>query len=516
MSARADRGRGRRGGHGRSGGAGRGGAGRGGARKPQGDRTRRDAGRARTKGPSSRALAMEVLHDVERGRFVGYALEARLTGEAAVPEHPGPGAHAVEAAAPGPGEPAPRPARVGASTDRFVRELVLGVLRRRLTLDAIVDAYARRPAESLDGEVRQALRVGLHQLVFMDGVPPYAAVGETVAAVRRRSARAFVNGLLRAIQRGSRKVDPARDRGGASPRKRLERPGRAVIFFAEPVFADPQEDRAGYLAQVHAHPRFLVERWLAREEEAAVVARLVANNEPQPTVLWPRTGRLDAAGLVERLAREGVPARLVEREHGEPAVAIDPGHAGLFTTACWREGLCTVQSLEQRDAVDMLDPRAGEVVWDACAAPGGKTAQLTDRLDGEGLVVATDADEARLARVHETAERLGLTGLIVAPHDVLADEPPPARPDEGFDAILLDVPCSNTAVLGRRPDVRWRLRPDVFSGLAAHQARLIEAARRHLRPGGRLVYSTCSLEPEENEAHGLEATAFGTVWVERS
>ncbi len=399
---------------------------------------------------------------------------------------------------------------------RFVRELVLGVLRRQLTLDTIHDAYGGRPATELDPPVRLAVRIGLYQALFMDGIPPHAAVSESVDTLRLRSQKAYVNGVLRAVQRDSHRVPIQGDRGGASPRKRLERPGRTVTFFSREVFPDPHRDRIGHLAAVYSHPAFLVERWLAREDEDVVIARMAANNEPASLVLRPRLGRVDAEGLAERFARDGVGCEIVAGPlPGLRAVELRRGQEDVFGSPTFRAGLATVQEPSQMAAGAILAPREGEVVWDACAAPGGKATQLGELAEGLAHVVATDANEQRLERLVENVARLGLEATItIGAYELGSTDPPPGRPERGFDAILLDAPCSNSAVLGRRPEARWRLRPESFANFAGRQAAMLEHARRHLAPGGRLIYSVCALEPEEGAGHGLAPTGSPLVFVE--
>ncbi len=407
---------------------------------------------------------------------------------------------------------------LGPDDTPFVRELVLGVLRRRLTLDAVHDAWGRRPAAALDPDVLQVVRLGLHQYLFLDGVPPHAIVSATVAALRP-SARGYANALLRSVLRESRKLPEERDRGGASPTKRLHRPGRAVVFFSRAVFPDPERDRLGWLSVVHSHPRFLVERWVARQGEAQAVARMEAANATPPLTLRPRAGRVTADGLAERLAREGVATERIARPDGDDALLVRPGKARLLATASFAQGLFSVQDAAQMDAAEILDPRPGEQLWDACAAPGGKACQLAERLlrvdaGGSGRLLATDVSEPRLRRAQEHAARLGLDERVrFAVHDLLDTLAPPGRPAPGFDAILLDAPCSNTAVLGRRPEARWRVTPEAITELAALQRRLLASASRHLAPGGRLVYSVCSHEPEEAGEHGLRATRSELVFV---
>ena len=398
----------------------------------------------------------------------------------------------------------------------FVRELVYGVLRRQLTLDAVHDAYGKRGAETLDAPVRAAVRLGVYQLLFLDGIPRHAAVSEAVGALKLHSHKAYANGVLRNIVRNCNIMAPDLDRGGASPTKRFERPGRMVCFFTRPVFPDPERGRAAYLATYHSHPEFLVQRWADRVGEEQAVAWMEAGNGVPSLYLRPRAGRAEAPDLVQRLMKEGLTAGVVERDHGPPAVQVVGKTRNLVTGRSFRDGLFSVQDIRQMDAAEVLSPQPNEVIWDACAAPGGKAAHIAELLAGQGRVVATDRFATRLERVRETVDRLGLEGIEVAEHDVLSEEPPPGKPSQGFDAILLDAPCSNTAVLGARPEARWRLKPGTFQEMATTQTRMIEAVRKHLAPGGRLVFSSCSREPEESEQHALTPTRSPLVWFAKS
>jgi 16S rRNA (cytosine967-C5)-methyltransferase len=397
----------------------------------------------------------------------------------------------------------------------FVRELVMGVLRRRGTLDAIHDSFSRRPAKELDDDVRQALRIGLYQLIFLDGVPPHAIVSEAVSILGPKSKRAYANGVLRAIQRETKKSDPELDRGGASPTKRFERKGRAVFFFTRSVFPDPTKDMAGWLAAVHSHPVELVRRWLKEVGEERTIARMEAGNVIPQMVLRPRAGRCDAEELAEALRGDQIPTGVLSRESGLDALIVAPGKWPLFSGKAYRKGLFVVQDPLQMDAAEILAPQEGEVIWDACAAPGGKTTQLAEMLQGTGHVVASDVDGSRLKRVEENVERLGLTNISVLEHDALSETPPPGAPSGGFDAVLLDAPCSNTAVLGARPEARWRWTAETPTRMVELQEQLVASARRQLKPGGRLIYSVCTFEPEEGLGHGLSSTRSELVFEER-
>lgn len=397
----------------------------------------------------------------------------------------------------------------------FVRELVMGVLRRRGTLDAVHDGFSRRPAADLDDDVRQALRIGLYQLLFLDGVPPHALVSETVDVLGPKSKRAYANGVLRAIQRECKKIDPELDRGGASPRKRFERKGRAVFFFSREVFPDPEKDLAGWLAAVHSHPVDLVRRWLEQVGEQGTIERMEQGNAIPQMILRPRAGRSTAVELAAALRDEQIPSQVLSREHGLDALIAAPGKSPLFSGRAYRKGLFSVQDSSQMDAAELLAPRPDEVIWDACAAPGGKATQLAELLQGSGRVVASDSDASRLKRIEENVERLGLANIEVVEHDALSESPPPGAPEGGFDAVLIDAPCSNTAVLAARPEARWRWNNQTPARMAELQAKLIASARRQLKPGGRLIYSVCTFEPEEGAGHGLKPTRSELVFEEQ-
>ncbi len=397
----------------------------------------------------------------------------------------------------------------------FVRELVLGITRRQLTLDTIQNAFGKRSAQSLDPEVAIAIRLGLYQMIFMDGVPVHAAVSESVDTLHKASQKSYVNGVLRGFVRASHRVPADQDRGDAKPSCRLERPGKTVTFFSREVFPDPEKDREAWLASVYSHPAFLVHRWVEREGEAKAIQWMEENNRPAPLVLRPRLGRLDSHGLVERMRGEGVAAGAVTRE-GEEVVEVAAGSRGAFSGKAFKEGLFTVQDPAQMAAAEILAPQKGEMVWDACAAPGGKTTQLGEMIErvGGGQVMATDRSESRLASVAENVHRLGLASHVTTGvHDLLSGDDPPGKPERGFDAILVDAPCSNAGVLGRRPEARWRLKPEIFEECATRQASLLAAAQKHLAPEGRLVYSVCSLEPEETTGHELEPTRAPNVFL---
>lgn len=341
----------------------------------------------------------------------------------------------------------------------WTQELVYGTLRLRGRIDHLLDQLVRDGTGSLEPDVLDVLRLGAYQLLEMGGVPPYAAVSQSVELVREAGAgraAGLVNGVLQSLQR----------RG------------------ATLTFPDPETDPVGDLASRGSHPRWLVERWIERFGLEAARGIVEANNLRPELYLTPVGVALDEA--LSRLAATGIEA---ERSRvSEHSVRI-----GADSSA--RVALAAVPAVVQDPAAALVVRYAavpeGATVLDLCAAPGGKAIGLA----GAGArVVAADLSAGRLRRLRENVERLDLGDRVLL---AVADaRRPPFRP---ADAVLLDAPCTGTGTLRRHPDGRWRVTPDVLAALVQLQTEILEAAAALVAPGGLLVYSTCSLEPEENE-----------------
>jgi 16S rRNA (cytosine967-C5)-methyltransferase len=344
-------------------------------------------------------------------------------------------------------------------------ELTLGTLRWRRRLDWALARASRRPLDELAPWVRALLRLTAYQLAFLDRIPPWAAVHEAVELAKgRRSAgaAAFVNGVLRALAGQSRP-------------------------WPVPKAADPVEA----LALRASHPTWLVRRWWARY--GPTEAEALALTMP-PVVVRANTLRRPVAAVATALRRAGVRA---EPTRFAPEGLSLERVGDLRRLAPLREGSATVQDEAAILVGHALGPRPGETVADVCAAPGTKTTHLAALMENRGRIVAADPQPGRLDLLRAACARLG--AAIVEPR--LADAQALAG-DLGptCDGVLVDAPCSNLGVLRRNPDAKWRRQPDDFGTLVPTQATILEAAARLVRPGGILVYATCSLEPEENEA----------------
>jgi 16S rRNA (cytosine967-C5)-methyltransferase len=331
----------------------------------------------------------------------------------------------------------------------FVTELFYGVLRNLTLLDFWVDTLR---SGHLDHDTRDLLRLGLYQL-FMLATPEHAAVFETVALAAPRS-RALVNAVLRSATRGKADLRQKANAQGLSVRK--------------------------------SHPRFLIDRWVQNFGEKNTEALCDWNNRPAP--VYARINRIkisEDAFLSEHSdgQRLSGPENFV-RLTNIPNEALAAGH-------------CYIQDPSTAAACRLLDPRPGESVLDACAAPGGKTGYLAELMKNEGFILACDRDENRVGTLRDNLERLGVTIDQCVRHGWTTDE---RLPDQtAFDRILIDAPCTNTGVMRRRVDLRWRLAPKDFSRAPAEQVQIVRATAPLLKPDGILVYSTCSIEPEENE-----------------
>jgi 16S rRNA (cytosine967-C5)-methyltransferase len=347
-------------------------------------------------------------------------------------------------------------------------ELVLGVLRSSRLLDFLLERAAR-PVARLDREVRLALRLGLYQLLFLSRIPAHAAVNDSVELTRRArkaSAAALVNAVLRRAAQGPF--------------------GPAEIAKLLPGDLPPAE-RLGIL---HSHPTWLAERWLARFGQQATLALLKANNRPAPTacVVHPAAERDRVVRSLEAAGFSVEPGRLLRE-----ALLVHGGNPA--ETEAFRRGWISIQDEASQSVALLLSVAPGVRVLDLCAAPGGKMAILAHAAGSGGFVVASDRHAHRLRAVSGQLRRLGLANVALVAVD--GEEPLPFG--VRFDRVLVDAPCSGTGTLARNPEIRWRLRPEDFCGLAAKQLRLAMRAAEQLAPGGRLVYGTCSLEPEENE-----------------
>ncbi len=359
-------------------------------------------------------------------------------------------------------------------------EIAAGTLRWQGAFDHLIAVYTKRPLDRLDPEVADILRLSIFQLLHLDRVPASAVVNDAVNLARRAgktSAAPLVNAVLRRVGR---------------ERDRLPLPAR------EP---GTREAEIAYLSTSLSHPAWLVTRWLDRHGFEAAEAWCRFDNEAAPLTLRANTLRITRQALAERLLAAGV--ETAAARFAPEGLVVVSGNPLLTPLA--REGLFAVQDEASQLVAVVAAPRPGDRVFDACAAPGGKATALSAVVGDRGLVVAADVRPKRVQLLAETVRAAGAARVAVVRTD--AARPLPFPPV--FDCVLIDAPCSGLGTLRRDPDIKWRRHDGEFEALADLQGRIVRQAASVVRPGGRLVYATCSSEPEENElvvARFLEET----------
>lgn len=338
----------------------------------------------------------------------------------------------------------------------FVTDLFYGCLRRRLSLDFLLAQLASKTPRPI---VANVVILGLYQLFYLQ-TPAHAAVNETVALAKRYAGVAeakFVNAVLRRAQRES-----------------------------DALLAKLEETRQHQPWIYYSHPEWLWKRWAARFSGEPAAALCDWNNQPPPLYL-----------RVNTLKTSAKPADVPAEPTDHPLYWRVTDTTGLFRTKSFATGEFYVQDPSTLVAVDVLDPQPGDAVLDMCAAPGGKTTYIAQKMQNRGRIIAADSASSRLALVGENCRRLGVQ--IVATLACEGTRLDRCLRGEEFDRVLVDAPCSNTGVLRRRADLRWRLTVEEIGRLGALQMKLLDSAAKFTKRGGVLVYSTCSLEPEENE-----------------
>jgi 16S rRNA (cytosine967-C5)-methyltransferase len=358
-------------------------------------------------------------------------------------------------------------ARVKVEDAGLATELVTGVLRWRRLLDFLLERQLKKPVARLDLPVALALRIGLYQLRFLERIPARAAVNESVELVksaRKTSAATLVNAVLRRASNDARV--PAAN------------------------FVPPDTPIAERLGILHSHPTWMVERWLKRLGEKPTIALLEANNRaPRLSCALHDITRRDE--IFATLQNSGL--RIEPGNMLQSAFAVSGGSPTC--TESFRAGAISIQDEASQTIPLLLDTQPGDRVLDLCAAPGGKTPPLVRAAGAKGIVVAADRHAHRLRAMGAQFKRLALTQVRLLELDAASPLPFGTL----FQRILVDAPCSGTGTLARHPEIRWRLQPEQLAEFHALQGSLLRSALRQLAPAGRLVYSTCSMEPEENE-----------------
>lgn len=348
----------------------------------------------------------------------------------------------------------------------LLTRLVYGTLAWQGYLDHIIAVFCRRPPAQLDVPVRTMLRLALFQISLLSRIPAFAAVSTAVELAKRFRGGAAA-GLVNAVLR------------------------RAVAGWQDVSFPSRQDDPIGHLSARLSHPRWLVERWVAQFGVDETEALLRADNEPAPTVARLNRLRSELGRLLDELrgARE---AELCS--YSPVAIRIGDG-GGSEAVPAYAAGLFSLQGEASQVVSFLVDPQPGERVLDACAAPGGKATHMAELMDNRGEIVAVDINARGIERLRRLARRLGLSIVRPTVTDVLTWHPGEAL----FDRVLVDAPCSGLGTLREHPEIKWKRKPEDIAARANLQRQLLLRAADWVRPGGILVYATCTIAAEEND-----------------
>ena len=361
-------------------------------------------------------------------------------------------------------------------------EIASGVQRRRAALDHLIVQFSKRAIDRLDPEIVAILRLSAYQLLHLTRVPAAAVVDDAVDLTKRagkRSASGFVNAVLRAISR------------------------RRATLPLPPRPSDPadRESALDYLSVTLSHPRWLADRWYERLGLDTAEAWMQFNNTPGSVTLRANRLQTTREALIERLAADAI--QVHPTAYAPDGVVVDAGHPLRGTGQ--EQGWFVVQDEASQLVTLLAGDRALPRVLDACASPGGKTTGLAALMEGRGLLVACDVRDRRVDLLRRTVTASGAGNVRVVQADLL--EPLPFG--SVFDCVLVDAPCSGLGTLRRDPDIRWRRREQDLPSLAAAELTMLQHAAENVAAGGRLVYATCSSEPEENE--GTAAAFLATT-----
>ncbi len=376
---------------------------------------------------------------------------------------------------------------------RLAHEIAWGIVRRRNTLATIIVAQTQRDEETIEDDLWLILEIGVYQLVFLDSIPDHAAIHETVELVKRYGKKrwtGFVNGVLRGI--GRCLTD---ERGDTPSETAIPLTNGVYRYYSKPIFANPSDQPASYFAEAFSFPEELAERWQDRFDAETLFKLGFRFNAPTPPTLRINTLNASVETVQQMFADEGIACEVVTSTPQSEAQHIQLlSSTRIEKLPGYEEGFFVVQDATAMQASLLLNPQPGERVLDLCAAPGTKTTHMAQLMNNEGSIIATDVSENRLKRVDGNCRRLGIeiVETAVISHD---GSDIPAGP---FDRILVDVPCSNTGVLGKRPEARWRVSQEGIDELFQLQCELLDLCLDRLAPDGQLVYSTCSIEPIEN------------------
>ena len=350
---------------------------------------------------------------------------------------------------------------------KFAAALFYGVLERQITLDSIIWEYSRNPKNKLGTEVRVILRMGLYQLLYMDSVPDNAAVDESVKLAKKNrnpAASGFINAMLREFIRNDKKLPKGRN-------------------------------AAEELSIEYSAPVWLTEKWTREYGKEVCLEMLKTSVGRAPVTVRVNTVFHSLESTLDMLAEEGI---TFERLSVLPDCIRICGAGAVEHTKAYKEGRIHVQDLSSQLCCAALDPKENDTVLDLCAAPGGKSIHIAELLNGTGHVEARDLTEYKVDLIRDNIERSGLTNIEAVCQDATVYDPDKKK---SADIVIADLPCSGLGVLGKKPDLRYKMNEKTEADLVELQRKILSVVKDYVKPDGKLLYSTCTIHREENEGN---------------
>jgi 16S rRNA (cytosine967-C5)-methyltransferase len=350
----------------------------------------------------------------------------------------------------------------------FITEIVYGTVKWKLFLDRVIASYSNIKMEKLSPWILNILRLGAYQMLKMSKVPQSAACNESVKLAGKyghKASQGYVNAVLRNIARGG----------------------------ADAAIPERSKDLTGYLSVMYSYPKWLTQMYIDLFGAEAAESLLDAGNKNPESTVRTNTLRISRDKLIELLNEAGVEA--VRGRYAEEAVTIK-SHVSFPGLKAFREGLFQVQDESSMLPARVLAPKPGDTVLDACSAPGGKTTHIAQLMGNKGTIIARDVHEHKLRLVSEAARRLGIDIIKTELTDAAVEAPKDAGV---FDRVLLDAPCTGLGIIRRKPDIKWARETKEMKSISQLQRLLIRNVSKAVKPGGIIVYSTCTMLPSENE-----------------
>ena len=371
-------------------------------------------------------------------------------------------------------------------------DIVFGCVRNRKTIDMVIAKLADCPTERIPAKLLNIIRIGVYELIYSPQTADYSIVNEAVGnaeAIMGKKQTAFVNAVLRQITRHiqNRQIPLSE----ANTQRTLPQGPSTGCEFDADILPNPKDSPVDFLSAAFSLPKWLISNWLENSAAESTQQVCFASNRKPSIYIRPNTLKTTAQKLAEKLHIASIEVEVVPdlemiKIRSPKAVTELPG---------FDEGEFTVQDISAARPLRLLQPQPQWTILDLCAAPGTKTTQLAELTADKAKIIATDIDGERLKKVKENATRLGIKSIKIAPYENLEKTAAQIGP---FDCVLLDVPCSNTGVLAKRPEVRLRIRPETIAKLTKIQGQLLKSAASMIKPKGKICYSTCSIQRCEN------------------